>query len=73
MAKEPENVQVYDAFTAKWRKPLAADRDKVAEHAAQVAGEPAPGDRTEDQLRNLPPSEAGPVLTPGTLNVPTNA
>jgi hypothetical protein len=80
MAKSSDDVKIYDAQTAKW-VPASGDvvanhfsPDPVAEHMAAKGGptEPAPGDRTEDEIRELAetdPSVAGPVITSGAPSV----
>lgn len=63
-----ENVQIFDPHTGKYRAAKAADKDLVAEHEAQIAGKPAPGDRTAEQLRELEPGFAAPVSTAAAPN-----
>ena len=63
-----ENVQVFNPHTGLYEKPKAEHRALIAEHEAQIAGKPAPGDRTLDELRGLEPGFAGPVVTAAAPN-----
>ena len=53
--------QQYNPHTAKWE--AVEDEARIAEHEAQRDGKPAPGDRTEDELRSLEGGAGAPVLT----------
>ena len=79
-----EDVKVFNPHTATWEAPGPEDAYRVEEHEAQVKGEPAPGDRTEDELRAIE-AEGGvvapvvtteenvaPPVSTGTTNTPSN-
>ena len=53
--------QRYNPHTAQWEP--ETDPYRIAEHEAQRAGKPAPGDRTEEELRALDGGAGAPVLT----------
>ncbi len=64
------DVQIYNPYTAKYEAATDAQSDLAAEHKAQIAGEPAPGDRkpneTEaDALRGGPVFTAVDAMLPG--------
>lgn len=58
-----ENVRVFNPQTGQYEKPKAEHKALVAEHEAQIEGQPAPGDRTIEELAALDPGMAGPTLT----------
>jgi hypothetical protein len=67
-AEAREDVRVFNPKTGQYETSGEAfdmhfSPDPVAEHLAQVEGEPAPGDRTEEELIGLDPADVGPVIT----------
>lgn len=62
MAKR-DNVRVFNPHTGKYEPAKADDAFRVEEHQAQIDNKPAPGDRSEEEIRELSPGQAGPVLT----------
>jgi len=69
-----EEVFEYDPVKAEWVP--CTDEFRIKEHFAAANGEMAPGDRTEEELRELEnraPAQAGPVITANenVISVPT--
>jgi len=65
-----EDVRIYNPQTAEWESghevaQMHSAPDPVAEHLAQVEGDVAPGDRNAEELAQLDPADAGPVVTAG--------
>lgn len=68
-----EDVKVFNPHTGQWETPGPEDAYRVDEHEAQVKGEPAPGDRTEADMKRLEASggvvaPSGPVVTAASPN-----
>lgn len=65
MAKrEFEDARIFNPETGQYEKPRSDQDWLIDEHKAQAAGEPAPGDRTLEELRQLEPGQAGPQAVP---------
>ena len=69
------DIKVFNPHTATWEAPGPEDAYRVAEHEAQVKGDPAPGDRTEEDMARLEAEGGGvpvqPVQTAAQSNAPT--
>ena len=72
-----EDVKVFNPNTATWEAPGPEDAYRVEEHKAQVKGEPAPGDRTAEDMARLEAEGGGvpvmPVQTAAGSNEPAGS